>query len=93
VCGYRKASEQGYLNNRGTWQCADHGVPPVVVCTENLDPDVVVMKSAKDGQRFDASSPLNRAEDRRILVKGSMRSDGVVIVRIGSQDPAQMRLA
>jgi predicted transglutaminase-like cysteine proteinase len=65
----------------------------LVVCTENLNPDVVVMKSAKDGERFDASSPLNRAEDRRILVKGSMSSDAVVIVCIGSQDSAQMRLA
>ena len=57
------------------------------VCTESSNPDVVVMKSAK------ASSPLNRAEDRRILVQGSMRSDAVVIVRIGSQDSAQMHLA
>ena len=63
------------------------------MCTENLNPDVVVMKSAKDGERFDASSSLNRAEDRRILVKGSMSSDAVVIVRIGSQDSAQMCLA
>jgi hypothetical protein len=39
------------------------------VCTENLNPDVVVMKSAKDGVRFDASGPLNRARDRRIFVQ------------------------
>jgi hypothetical protein len=51
------------------------------------------MKSAKNGERFDASSPLNRARNRRILVQGSMRSDAVVIVGIGSQDSAQMRLA
>jgi hypothetical protein len=63
------------------------------VCTENLNADVVVMKSAKDGERFIASSPLDPAEDRRILVKGSMSSDAVVIVHIGSQDSAQMRLA
>src|SRR3981189_378767 len=37
----------------------------------------------------DASSPLSRAEYRRILVKVSMSSDAVAIVRIGSQDSAQ----
>ena len=30
------------------------------MCTENLNPDVVVMKSTKDRVRFDASSPLER---------------------------------
>jgi hypothetical protein len=35
----------------------------MVVCTENLNPDVVMMNSAKDGERFHASSPLNRAKD------------------------------
>ena len=39
------------------------------VCTENLNPDVVVMQSAKDGMRFDASDRLNWARDRRILVQ------------------------
>jgi hypothetical protein len=37
------------------------------VCTENLNPDIVVMESAEDGERFDASGPLNRARDRRIF--------------------------
>jgi hypothetical protein len=31
------------------------------VCTENLNPHVMVMKSAEDWVRFDISSPLNRA--------------------------------
>jgi hypothetical protein len=55
----------------------DHGIvtrggspPAPPVCTENLNADVMVMKSAKDGERLDAPSPLGRAEDRRILVKG-----------------------
>src|ERR1019366_1941706 len=39
------------------------------VCTENLYPDVVVMKSAKDGVRIDASGPLNGARDRRIFIQ------------------------
>jgi uncharacterized membrane protein YccC len=32
-----------------------------VVCTENLTPDVMVLKPAKNGLRFDASDPLNGA--------------------------------
>ena len=62
------------------------------MCTENLNPDIVVMKAAKDRVRFDASGPLNQARDRRILVQRTMRSDVVVITSVGSQDAAQMRL-
>src|SRR6202140_3158429 len=36
---------------------------------------------------------LNRARNRRILVQGSMRSDAIVIVGVGFQDPTQMHLA
>ena len=39
------------------------------VCTENSHPDVVVMESAQDLERFDAPGPLNRARNRRILVQ------------------------
>jgi len=63
------------------------------VCTENLNPDVVVMKSAKNGVPFDASGPLNQTNGRRILVQRSVRSDAVVIISIGFQNSAQMRLA
>src|ERR1700681_3705748 len=42
---------------------------------------------------FDASDSLNLASDRRILVQGSMRSDAIVIVGVGFQDPTQMHLA
>ena len=58
------------------------------VCTENLNPDIVVMESAEDGERFDASGPLNRASNRRILVQRSTRSDVVVIACVRSQNPA-----
>src|ERR1700730_9082926 len=51
------------------------------------------MKSAKDGVSFDASDSLNLASDRRILVQGSMRSDAIIIVGVGFQNSAQMRLA
>jgi hypothetical protein len=36
---------------------------------------------------------LNRARNRRILVQGSMRSDAIVIVGVGFQDPTQMNFA
>jgi hypothetical protein len=39
------------------------------VCTENSNPDVVVMESARDLERFDAPGPLNRARDRRIFIQ------------------------
>ena len=65
----------------------------IPVCTENLYPHIMVMKAAKDGVRFDASSPLNRGRNRRIFVQRPVRSDVIVIASIGSQDPAQMRLA
>ena len=60
------------------------------MCTENSNPNVVVMKSAKDGVRFDASGRLNRARDRRILIQRPVRSDVVIIASIGAQDPAQI---
>jgi hypothetical protein len=40
-----------------------------VVCTENLDPGVVMMKSAEYRVRTDDSSALNRARDRRIFIQ------------------------
>jgi Na+-driven multidrug efflux pump len=41
--------------------------PPVR--TENLYPRIAVMESAEDGERFDASSSLDRARNRRIFVQ------------------------
>jgi len=40
-----------------------------VVCTENSNPNVLVMKSAQDGVRSDDAGSLNRARDRRIFVQ------------------------
>ena len=39
------------------------------VCTENLNPGVVMMKSAEYRVRTDDSSALNRARDRRIFIQ------------------------
>jgi hypothetical protein len=63
------------------------------VCIENINPHVVVVKSAKDVAWTDDSSSLNGPRDWHILVQRPMRSDVIVIDGIGSQDPAQMRLA
>jgi hypothetical protein len=58
------------------------------VCAENLDPAIVVMKPAEERMRLDASDPLNRAREGRVLVQRSVRSHIVVIAGIGSQNPA-----
>src|SRR5262249_48231405 len=39
------------------------------VCTENLDSNVMVMKSTKDRVRFNASGRLNRTGDRRTFIQ------------------------
>ena len=39
------------------------------VCTENLNPGVVMMKFAEYRVRTDDSSALNRARDRRIFIQ------------------------
>jgi hypothetical protein len=62
------------------------------VCTENLNPEVVVVESAEDGACFYASGALNRANGRRIFVQRPMRSDAVIIACVRSQDPSQMGL-
>src|SRR5271156_6519664 len=68
----------------------DDGRP---VCTENLNRNVLVMKSAQDGVRtYDAGS-LDQTRDRRILVQRPMRSNSVVIGGIVFQNAAQMHLA
>src|SRR5882762_2807637 len=64
-----------------------------VVCTENLNPNVLMMKSAQDSVRtYDAGS-LYRPRNRRIFMQRSMRSDAVVIIGVRFQNAAQMLLA
>jgi hypothetical protein len=54
------------------------------VCTENLNPDVMVMKPAKDQMGPDASGRLNGARNRCIFGQGPVGSDVVVIAGIGT---------
>jgi CPA1 family monovalent cation:H+ antiporter len=44
-------------------------VYPAAVCTENSNPDVVMVKSAQNGVRTYEAGSLNRTRDRRILVQ------------------------
>src|SRR5262249_39926503 len=67
--------------------------PATAVCTENLNPNVVVMQSTKDRVRVDDSGTLNGTKGRCIFVQRPVGSDVVVIGNIGSQDPAQMGFA
>ena len=48
---------------------AHQGDGPPPLCTENLNPEVMVMEAAEDGARLYASGPLNRANNRRVLVQ------------------------
>jgi len=63
------------------------------VCTKNSDPHVVVMQSAEERMRHDATDPLNRAREWRVFVQRSVRSQIVVIAGIRLQNPTQVRLA
>jgi hypothetical protein len=49
------------------------------VCTENLNPETVVMKSTQDGKRPDHTGPLNRARNGRILVQGQVRPRLIIV--------------
>ena len=43
------------------------------MCTENLNPDVVVVKAAKDWRCYDAAHVLDGSMHRRILVERPVR--------------------
>src|SRR6266404_1705847 len=52
-----------------------------------------MMKSAEDRPRGELTEPLDRPTDRRILRQGQMRSERVVVARVGRKDSAQMAFA
>jgi hypothetical protein len=61
--GIKRLAKGELPSRRPTGPCC----PPV--CTENLDPGVVMMKPAEYRVRTDDSNALNRARDRRILIQ------------------------
>ena len=52
-----------------------------------------MVKSAEDWSRDDLAEPLDWPMVRRILFQGQMRSEFVVIARVGRKNPAQMGFA
>jgi hypothetical protein len=51
------------------------------------------MKPAEDRPHGELTDPLDRPMDRRILAQGQMRSERVVVARVGRKDSAQMAFA
>jgi Resolvase, N terminal domain len=87
VVGERIRDKVAASKKKGMWM---GGLPPV--CTENLDPDVVVMKSAEDRVGPDASGPLDGTRDRCIFSQGPVGSDVVAIAGISSQESERTTL-
>jgi hypothetical protein len=52
-----------------------------------------MMKSAENRPRGKLAIPLDRPTDRRILAQGQMRSERIVVARVGYKDSAQMAFA
>jgi hypothetical protein len=67
------------------------GATHPAACTGNLNPDVVVVKSAEDWARRDDSDSLNRTRGGGILVQGTMGSHIVVIVCVAECDADAVR--
>ena len=64
----------GIASTRANKSSADSGFVGrngrlTVVCTENLNPNVLTMKSAQYGARIYDAGSLNLARDRRIFVQ------------------------
>ena len=72
----------------GAQATRDNGCP-----YRKLNPNVVMMKPAENGERFDASVLPNHAGNGRIFVQRPMSADFIIAVRIRLQNPTQMRLA
>ena len=51
------------------------------------------MKSAEDRPRGELTEPLHRPMGRRIFSQGQMRSEFVVIDRVGTKDSTQVGIA
>jgi hypothetical protein len=79
LAGHALATPLGTKSGRPT-------APPV--CIENSDTQIVVMQSAEERMRRDATDPLNGAREWCIFVQRAVRSQIVVIPGIGLQNPA-----
>jgi hypothetical protein len=71
-------------------------VPPsegYVVCAENLDSTILVMKTAENRAGFDRAVGLNRPIDRCILVQSPMCPQPIIVDGILAKDSPQMSLS
>ena len=66
-------------------------VVKLVVLSQNLNSDILMMESAEDWYRCDAAELLRASKIRRILVQRKMRPDLVVIGSVVLQNPTQLR--
>jgi hypothetical protein len=57
-------------------------------CDVTAGAAIVVMQSAEEHMRRDATDALNWARERRVFVQRSVRSQIVIIAGIGLQNPA-----
>src|SRR5665647_1072869 len=72
--GLKPNARLGNISPAAIWRTKSY-IELRSVCIGNPNPNVVAMKSAKDGVQFDASGPLNMARDRRIFVQRPVRPD------------------
>jgi len=63
----------------------------LVVLSQNLNPDVLMMQSAEDWYRCDGAELLRAPKIRRILVQREMRADLIVIRSVILQHATQLR--
>ena len=83
----------GVLTQRGSRLFAGN-IPEKDACPyRELYPVVMVMQSAEDRPRGELTELLDRPMGWRILAQGQMRSERVVIARVGGKDPAQVGFA
>jgi hypothetical protein len=56
-------------------------------------PDILVVKAAQDGDRYDAPECLHRSAEGCILAERQVRADTVVVAGVGLKHAAKMRFA
>ena len=66
---------------------------PLVVPIQNLNPEILVMQPAEDGNCCDATELLRPSKIRGILIQREMRPNLVVIGGVILEDVAQVRFA
>ena len=79
-------------DSRGTL-CRNRRVFGTLVCAENLDSTVLVMKTAENRAGFDRAVGLNCPMDGCILVQSAMCPQPIIVAGILAKDSPQMSLS